>query len=122
MKKLPEAIGPYSSYRTQGRFLITSGQLPLNPETNRIEATSVHDQALQSLANIGAILSNEGLEWSDVIKLTVFMDDLSVFSEVNEAFSQALKEPFPARTAIEVSALPMQSHIEIEAIALGGQG
>ncbi|RBP99341.1 RidA family protein [Bifidobacterium xylocopae] len=122
MKKLPEAIGPYSAYRRQGRLLVTSGQLPLDPETNRIEAESVHDQVLQSLANIEAILSNEGLGWSDVLKLTVYMDDLSAFSEVNEAFGKVLGEPFPARTAIEISALPMGSHIEIEAIALGGQG
>ncbi|MBO0455311.1 RidA family protein [Enterococcus hulanensis] len=119
MKKLPKAIGPYSPYRKKGKFLVTSGQLPINPETNTIEATTVYDQVLQCLENIETILSIEGFKIEEVLKLTVYLTDLSKFSEVNQAFEEKLSADYPARTAIEISKLPMDALVEIEAIVLG---
>jgi len=120
MKKLPQAIGPYSAYRKEGTFIITSGQLPINPETNKIEATSVYAQVVQSLENIEAIVLNEGFDLENILKLTVYMTDLANFSEVNKAFEEKLEAPYPARTAIEISKLPMNALVEIEAIILKG--
>lgn len=119
MKKLPKAIGPYNAYRRKGAFLVTSGQLPINPKTNQIEATTVYDQTIQCLSNIEAIVSNEGFQFDDVLKLTVYLTDLSKFSEVNQAFEEKLAVPYPARTAIEISKLPMQASVEIEALIMG---
>lgn len=120
MKQLPKSIGPYSAYRRNGNFLVTSGQLPINPETNQIEATTVCEQVLQCLSNIEAIVSNEGFQFEDVMKLTVYLTDLSKFSEVNQAFEEKLAAPYPARTAIEISKLPMDALVEIEALVMGG--
>lgn len=121
-KKLPTSIGPYSPYRRKENLLFTSGQLPINPETNKIETTDVYNQASQCLENIKSIIYNEGFRWENVMKLTVFMTDLSNFSEVNRVFDEKLKEPFPARTAIEISQLPMGSLVEIEAILVKDSG
>ncbi len=115
--KIPKAIGPYSAYRKAGNLLFTSGQLPINPVTNKIEVDNIYDQAIQSLMNIESILEKEGLTFKNVLKFTVFMKDLSGFSYVNQAFEAKLKNPYPARTAIEISKLPMDGLIEIEAIA-----
>lgn len=115
--KIPKAIGPYSAYQKAGNLLITSGQLPINPETNTIEATNIYDQAIQSLSNIEAILAQEGATLANLVKLTVYMTDLGEFANVNKAFEDKLSAPYPARTAIEISKLPMNGAIEIEAIA-----
>lgn len=100
---------------------ITSGQLPLNPNTNHIKAEGIHDQVLQCLENIRCILQSEQMDFSKVLKLTVYMTDLTAFSQVNHAFMESIARPYPARTAVQISALPLGANVESEAIALGGQ-
>lgn len=117
MSKIPAAIGPYSAYRRAGDLIITSGQLPIDPEVGKITAETPYDLAKQSLANIAAILEQEGSDMSKVLKCTVYLTDLGTFSEVNRAFEDVFSAPYPARTAIEISKLPMAGTIEIEAIA-----
>lgn len=117
MNNIPQALGPYSAYRRAGDLVITSGQIPLNPATNEVEATTLVDQAKQCLTNIEAILKQENGSLADVVKFTVFMTDLSHFSEINEVMADRLHEPYPARSAIEISKLPKNVQVEIEAIA-----
>ena len=117
MKKLPKAIGPYSSYRKQNFLLITSGQLPLNPETNNLVSDSFVEQIEQCFENIVNILAQESMDFKNILKLTVYLTDLSNFSLVNKVFMEKFKEPFPARTVLEISKLPMNAQVEIEAIA-----
>ncbi|PRY78632.1 RidA family protein [Alkalibacterium olivapovliticus] len=116
MSKLPKAIGPYSPYRISGTQLFTSGQLPVDPETNEL-VEGFEAQARQSFKNIQSILELEGKKLSDVVKLTVLVSDLANFSAVNEVMEDLFSEPYPARTAYQVAALPKEALIEIEAIA-----
>lgn len=117
MQTLPPTIGPYSVCRKAGNLLFTSGQLPLNPETSQMEE-GFTAQCRRSLKNIQNILQNEKLEMKDIVKVTVLLDDLANFEEVNLVFEEFFKEPFPARTAYEVASLPKGALIEIEAIAV----
>ncbi|RRG08197.1 MAG: RidA family protein [Lactobacillus sp.] len=117
MTKIPSAIGPYSAYRKSGDLLITSGQLPLDPETNRLEGDTTYLQAKQSLKNIKVILETESIDFSKILKLTVYMTNLDDFVSVNKAFEEELNAPYPARTAIQISQLPMHALVEIEATA-----
>ncbi|WP_035051227.1 RidA family protein [Carnobacterium pleistocenium] len=117
MYNVPQAIGPYSTYRKAGNLLFTSGQLPINPETNELEDTFT-DQCKRSLMNIQSILEKENLKMEDIIKTTVLLKNLSNFDEVNRLFAEFFEEPYPARTAFEVSKLPKNAMIEIEAIAV----
>lgn len=118
MKNLPKAIGPYSSYRNQNFLLITSGQLPLNPETNNLVSDSFVEQLEQCLENVFNVLIQETIDVKNILKLTVYLTDLSNFSLVNKVFMEKFREPFPARTVLEVSKLPMNAQVEIEAIAV----
>lgn len=115
--KLPQAVGPYSMVRETKDLIFSSGQLPLNPETNQIEATSVAEQTRQCLLNIKAILQQYKLDFKDVIKTTVFLKDMATFVEMNEVYAQFFEEDYPARSAIEVARLPKDALVEIEFIA-----
>ncbi|MDR3241624.1 MAG: Rid family detoxifying hydrolase [Lactobacillaceae bacterium] len=117
MNNIPTAIGPYSTYRKTNDLLFTSGQIPLDPLTNELTGENVADQARQCLKNIASILVTENLSLNDVIKFTVFLTDLQQFDSLNQVFNEYLQQPYPARSAIEISALPKQALIEIEAIA-----
>lgn len=116
MSKLPKAIGPYSPYRITGNQLYTSGQLPVDPETNEL-VDGFEAQARQSFKNIQTIMEMEGKTLSDVTKLTVLVSDLANFSTVNSVMEELFSEPYPARTAYQVARLPKDALIEIEAIA-----
>lgn len=116
MSKLPKAIGPYSPYRIAGNQLYTSGQLPVDPETNEL-VEGFEAQARQSFKNIESILELEGKKLSDVVKLTVLVSDLGNFAAVNKVMEDLFVEPYPARTAYQVARLPKDALIEIEAIA-----
>ncbi|WP_461213155.1 Rid family detoxifying hydrolase [Lacticaseibacillus sp. GG6-2] len=116
--QIPEAIGPYSAYRTVGNLIITSGQLPIDASTGKLIEGDIYTQATQSLQIIQTILANEQATLSDVIKFTVYLADLYDFAEVNRAFVDLLQPPYPARTAIQISELPLNGQIEIEAIAM----
>lgn len=112
----PAAIGPYSqAIRTEG-LIFCSGQLPIDPATGKM-AEGIKDQTRQSLANVRAILAEEGLDINNVVKTTVLLADMSLFGEMNEVYGETFGQPFPARSAFAVKALPMGALVEIEVIA-----
>ena len=117
MKKIPNAVGPYSAYRLAGDFLYISGQIAINPETQEIEETTVEGQAKQVMENIKAILENNGLTTANVIKTTVLLDNIADFGTVNEIYAGYFSEPYPARSGFEVRKLPKNALVEIETIA-----
>ena len=112
----PKAIGPYSQAISSNGFLFVSGQIPIDPKTNQVVEGGIIEQANQSFKNIGEILKAAGLDYSNVIKTTVFVKDLNDFSTVNEIYSKYFISN-PARSCVEVKALPKNSLIEIEVIA-----
>ena len=114
----PKALGPYSQAIITGGLIFTSGQIPLNPMTGNIVEGDFKQRVMQVLKNINAVLEAGGTEFSSILKMTVFLTDLSRFSTVNEVFSDQFKgiEP-PARSVVEVAGLPMNADIEIECIA-----
>jgi len=115
----PEAIGPYVQGVDLGNMIITSGQLPINPETKAM-VDDVAEQATQSLRNALAIVKEAGLDANNIVKTTVFVKDLNDFSRVNEAYEAFFNNhdaPFPARSCVEVARLPLDAKVEIEVIA-----
>jgi 2-iminobutanoate/2-iminopropanoate deaminase len=113
----PTAIGPYSQAIVANGFLFTAGQIALDPSSGQIVAGDVVAQAEQVLANLKAILDAVGASWSDVVKTTVFLNDMNDFPRVNEVYARALGSARPARTTVEVSALPRGVLVEIDAVA-----
>lgn len=113
----PAAVGAYSQATTDGNVVFTAGQLPMTPDGDLLDDESVAAQTEQSLSNIEAILAEEGLEMSDVLKVTVFLDDIEDFDEMNETYSEFFDEEPPARSAVEVGKVPKGAAVEIEAIA-----
>ncbi len=117
--KAPAAIGPYVQGVNLGQMIITSGQLPINPETGEMP-TDVADQTLQSLKNGLAIIEEAGLAAKNIMKTTVFVKDLNDFGSVNEVYGKFFEDnnaPFPARSCVEVARLPKDALVEIEMIA-----
>ncbi|SDQ21735.1 RidA family protein [Pseudovibrio sp. Tun.PSC04-5.I4] len=117
--KAPAAIGPYVQGVNLGSMIITSGQLPINPETGEMPA-DVADQTLQSLKNGLAIVEAAGLAAANIMKTTVFVKDLNDFGRVNEVYGKFFEDnnaPFPARSCVEVARLPKDALVEIEMIA-----
>ncbi|MEL3908904.1 MAG: RidA family protein [Treponemataceae bacterium] len=116
--KAPAAIGPYSQGVMVNGFIFTSGQLPLNPETNKMP-DSIEEQTRQSILNVKAILESKGSGLDKVVKTTVFLSDMNNFSAMNGVYSELFgTENHPARSAVEVARLPKDALVEIEAIAL----
>ena len=113
----PKAIGPYSQAVRVDGFLFISGILPIDPKTGQIVEMNILDQTLQVMNNLEAILEAAGLKISNVVKTTIFLKDLSHFNEVNDIYGSFFSEIPPARSCIEVSRLPKDALIEIEAIA-----
>lgn len=116
-KAAPGAIGPYSQAIDTGSFVYASGQIPLNPETGEIPE-GITAQTEQSLANVKAILAEAGLSVDNVVKTTVFLADMNDFAAMNEVYSTFFSEPFPARSAVAVKALPKGVLVEVECIAV----
>lgn len=115
--KAPGAIGPYSQGIQAGNVFYFSGQLPINPETGTMPE-SIEEQAKQSLENVGALLKSQGMDFSNVVKTTVFLDNMDDFAAVNGVYAQYFSEPYPARSAFEVGKLPKGGKVEIEAVAV----
>ncbi|MDS0222369.1 Rid family detoxifying hydrolase [Haloarcula sp. S1AR25-5A] len=113
----PAAVGAYSQATTNGDLLITAGQLPLTTDGELLDDESVADQTRQCLRNVEAILESEGLSLDDVLKTTVFLDDIDDFDEFNEAYSEFFESEPPARSAVGAGAVPKGAAVEIEAIA-----
>ena len=115
--KAPAAIGPYSQAVVANGWLFLSGQIPLDPGTGRLVEGGIAKQTEQTLLNLQAVPEAAGLGLDRVVKTTVYLHNLSDFQAMNEVYARFFTEPFPARAAIEVSALPKGAGIEIEAIA-----
>lgn len=113
----PGAIGPYSQGCQSSNIVITSGQLPINPETGEMPA-DIKAQSRQSLANVKAVLEAAGCTTANVIKTTVFLADMGDFAAMNEEYAKVFSAPYPARSAVAVKTLPKNALVEIEAIAV----
>jgi len=113
----PAAVGAYSQATTDGDVVFTAGQLPMTPDGELLDDAPIAEQAEQSLSNVRGILAEEGLEMSDVLKMTVFMDDIEDFDEMNDTYAEFFDDEPPARSAVEVANLPKGAGLEIEAIA-----
>jgi len=116
-KNAPGAIGPYSQAIQMDRSIFVSGQLPVNPETGEIPE-DIKEQTKQSLHNVKEILEEAGASLEDVVRVTVFLKDLSNFSKVNETYGEFFTENYPARCCVEVSKLPKDAGVEIEVMAI----
>jgi 2-iminobutanoate/2-iminopropanoate deaminase len=114
----PIAIGPYSQAVSKNNWIIVSGQLPVNPQTNQIEVSDIKGQTEQALKNIQSILEAGGFTLADVVKCTVYLSVMSLFSAMNEVYALFFQQPFPARAAVAVKELPRQALIEMEAMAI----
>ena len=112
----PKAIGTYSQAVKVNGFLFISGQIPLDPSTMEL-VEGIENQINQVFENINQILKADGMDFSNVVKLSVLLDNLSHFEKVNEIMASIFSKPYPARAAYEVSKLPKGSSVEIETIA-----
>ena len=113
----PAAIGPYSQAVATGDLVFVSGQLPIDPATGAFAGNDIAAQTRQSLTNIKAILEANGMTMANVVKTTVLLEDISEFAAMNAVYAEFFSEPYPARAAYQVAALPKAAKIEIEAIA-----
>jgi len=113
----PPAVGVYSQATTDGSLLFTAGQLPLTVDGELLDDQPVADQTRQCLENVAAVLESEGLSLGDLLKTTVYLDDIDDFDAFNEAYSEFFDESPPARSAVEAGAVPKGAAVEIEAVA-----
>ena len=116
-EKAPAAIGPYSQAIQAGDFVYVSGQLPIDPATGAFAGEGIAEQTEQSLKNIQAVLEAAGLSMADVVKTTVFMQDMNDFAAMNAVYARYFTTDCPARAAVEVARLPKDAKVEIEAVA-----
>lgn len=112
----PKAVGPYSQAISAGELLFVAGQIPLDPAGQMVEG-DVAVQTRRVLDNIGAILKASGLSFTDVVRTTVFLADMSDLAAMNQVYGTYFSEPYPARATVQVARLPRDARIEIEAIA-----
>lgn len=113
----PRAIGPYSQAIIAGNLLYASGQIPIDPATGSIVSGDVKAQAYRVLQNVSAVLAAAKLDFSSVVKTTVFLTDLKDFETVNAVYAEFFSKPYPARSCVQVAALPKGAKIEIEVVA-----
>ncbi|MBO5647296.1 MAG: RidA family protein [Kiritimatiellae bacterium] len=115
--KAPKALGPYSQALKTGGFIFTSGQIPINPATDSIEAVTIEDQTRQVIENLKNVLEAAGSSLSKVVKTTVFIKDMGDFAALNGVYSEMFGETRPARSCVEVARLPKDVKVEIECVA-----
>lgn len=113
----PQAIGPYSQAVKANGLIFLSGQIPLDPKSGQVVGTGIVEQTTQVLKNIEAVLRHANLSFENVVKSTIFLTDLAHFKTVNELYEQALGSLKPARSTVQVAALPRGVMVEIEMIA-----
>ena len=113
----PAAIGPYSQAVTAGGFVFCSGQLGLDPATGDFAGPDVESQAARAMTNLRNVLDAVGCTFADVVKTTVFLADMADFAAVNAVYARFVTDPPPARSTVQVAALPKGGQVEIEAIA-----
>lgn len=114
----PKAVGPYSPAVVAGGMAFLSGQVGLDPMTGQLVGSGIEEQTAQALKNLKAVLVSLGLNFSDVVKTTIFLTDLGHFQTVNKIYGETLGGHKPARSTFQVSALPLGAIVEIEMIAL----
>jgi 2-iminobutanoate/2-iminopropanoate deaminase len=117
-KDAPAPIGPYSHAIRAGDLVFCSGQTPIDPDTGMLVEGDIAAQAARALANVGAVLQAAGLDYSNVVKTTIFLIDMADFSAVNAVYERYFGTSKPARSTVAVAALPKGARVEIEAIAL----
>lgn len=117
----PQAIGPYSQAVKVGNSVYLAGQIPLIPETMALEQGDMHAQIQRVFENLGAVAKASGGSLQDIVKLNVFLTDLAHFPLVNEMMAQYFREPYPARAAVGVAALPKGAAVEMDAIMVLGE-
>lgn len=118
----PRPVGPYSQAVWCGPFLFLSGQIAIDPTTGSLRRGSIENEAEQVFKNIHAILVSQGISFSQCVKTTIFIRNMSDFQEVNRIYEKYFKPPYPARSTVEVSALPKGALIEIEVMAHTREG
>jgi 2-iminobutanoate/2-iminopropanoate deaminase len=116
-EKAPKPIGPYSQAIRAGNFIFLSGQIPIDPKTEELVKGDIRQQTRQVLENIRGVLESQGLGMQDVVKVTIFLKDMGSFNQMNEVYATYFPFSPPARSTVEVSRLPKDVDLEIEAIA-----
>jgi len=114
----PAAIGPYSQGIVAGNFLFTAGQIALDPATGQIVQGDVAAQTERVMRNLTAVLEDAGASWSDVVKTTVYLQDMADFPRVNEVYGRVIGDARPARSTVQVAGLPRGVLVEIDAVAI----
>lgn len=117
-KNAPAAIGPYSQGIKAGKTIYVSGQIPIDPATGEFAGQDIETQTRQSLTNIKNILKEAGADMSDIVKTTVLLKDIADFAAMNKVYAEFFTEPYPARAAFQVAAIPKGALVEIEAVAV----
>jgi 2-iminobutanoate/2-iminopropanoate deaminase len=117
-RKAPAAIGPYSQAVEQDGLVFCSGQVGLDPDSGTLVEGGIEFETRRALENLGEVLAAAGLDFVDVVKTTIFMVDLREFEAVNRIYGEHFEPPYPARSTVQVAALPRAAQIEIEAIAI----
>jgi len=116
--KAPKAIGPYSQGIIANGFVFCSGQIPIDPATGSLISGTIEDETRQVLKNLGAVLEAAGSSYDDVVKTTVFLQDMNDFARMNAVYAEFFRAPGPARATVQAARLPKDVKVEIEAIAL----
>ena len=114
----PAAIGPYSQAVVAGNFLFTAGQIAIDPATGQIVQGDVSAQTERVMHNLAAVLEKAGASWSDVVKTTVYLQDMADFPRVNEVYGRVMSDARPARSTVQVAGLPRGVLVEIDAVAV----
>ncbi len=117
-EKAPKPVGPYSPAVIAGEFVWTSGQLGIDPKTGELVPGGIEAEVEQALKNLAAVLEVAGSGLDRVIKTLIFITDMNQFARVNAVYARYFQEPYPARSTVQVSALPKGAMVEIEAVAL----
>ena len=113
----PSAIGPYSPAIRAGQLLFLSGQIPLDPATGHLIAGDIKAETRRVMENIGALLEAAGLDYSAVVRTTVFLADMNDFAAMNEVYGGYFSQPYPARATVQAARLPKDARVEIDVIA-----
>lgn len=117
-KNAPSPIGPYSQAVMVGNTLYTSGQIAINPETNELKIETIELETKLVMENLKGLLNEVGMDFTNVIKCSIFISDMNNFSRINEVYGTYFTSDFPARETVEVACLPKNVNVEISAIAV----
>lgn len=116
-KNAPEPIGPYSQAVLKNNTLYISGQIAINPKTGELDLSDIKMETRQVMENLKAVLNEAGMDFSHILKCSIFISDMKNFSDINEVYGSYFENNYPARETVEVSVLPKNVNVEISAIA-----